>query len=104
MGLPYDGRLSDAWALGVILYALLEDRLPFDPLPSHASHTRKRPRSTAHRIARYEWRWVKLLNDTEQEAAKEIVEHCLVRKIERWDIFKISQSTYVKTVISELKF
>lgn len=104
MGLPYDGRLSDAWALGVILYALLEDRLPFDPLPSHASHTRKRPRSTAHRIARYEWRWVKLLNDTEQEAAKEIVEHCLVRKIERWDVFKISQSTYVKTVISELKF
>ncbi|TAQ83961.1 hypothetical protein B7494_g7720 [Chlorociboria aeruginascens] len=33
MGQPYDGRSTDAWSLGVLLYALLESRLPFDPNP-----------------------------------------------------------------------
>ncbi len=29
-GQPYDGRESDAWACGVVLYALVTRRLPFD--------------------------------------------------------------------------
>ena len=29
-GRPYDGRESDAWACGVVLYALVTRRLPFD--------------------------------------------------------------------------
>ncbi|KAL7776450.1 hypothetical protein CFE70_006866 [Pyrenophora teres f. teres 0-1] len=33
LGQPYDGRATDAWALGVLLYALMEGRLPFDPPP-----------------------------------------------------------------------
>ncbi|KAI0628759.1 kinase-like domain-containing protein, partial [Trametes polyzona] len=31
MGRPYDGRETDAWACGVVLYALASRRLPFDP-------------------------------------------------------------------------
>ncbi len=31
-GRPYDGRESDAWACGVVLYALITRRLPFDAM------------------------------------------------------------------------
>ncbi|KAF2126248.1 kinase-like protein, partial [Dothidotthia symphoricarpi CBS 119687] len=54
LGQPYDGRSTDAWALGVLLYALMEGRLPFDPLPGKAA-SRSR---AAHRIARCDWSWV----------------------------------------------
>ncbi len=30
MGQPYDGRMTDSWACGVTLYALLTGELPFD--------------------------------------------------------------------------
>ncbi|TFK79030.1 kinase-like protein [Polyporus arcularius HHB13444] len=33
MGKPYDGRQTDAWACGVVLYALATRRLPFDASP-----------------------------------------------------------------------
>lgn len=54
LGQPYDGRSTDAWALGVLLYALMEGRLPFDPPPGKAA-SRSR---AAHRIARCDWVWV----------------------------------------------
>lgn len=65
MGQPYDGRATDAWSLGVLLYALLESRLPFDPyypagsnvIPGGIDAMRMRSR-TSHRIARVEWRWI----------------------------------------------
>ncbi|KAF2144098.1 uncharacterized protein K452DRAFT_223381 [Aplosporella prunicola CBS 121167] len=53
LGQEYDGRQTDAWAVGVLLYALMEGRLPFDPPPGKA-----RGRSRAvHRIARCDWMW-----------------------------------------------
>ncbi|KAK0948739.1 hypothetical protein LTR91_027006, partial [Friedmanniomyces endolithicus] len=33
LGQAYDGRQTDGWALGVLLYALMEGRLPFDAPP-----------------------------------------------------------------------
>ena len=53
LGQPYDGRQTDAWALGVLLYALMEGRLPFDPPPGKPARSR-----AAHRIARCDWGWV----------------------------------------------
>jgi protein-serine/threonine kinase len=87
LGQPYDGRATDAWALGVLLYALMEGRLPFDPPPGKAG-SRSR---AAHRIARCDWMWVKFGDeDGEWDAekgkdwtgAKECVEG-LLKKVSR---------------------
>ncbi|KXT12945.1 hypothetical protein AC579_4038 [Pseudocercospora musae] len=52
LGQPYDGRLTDGWALGVLLYALMEGRLPFDAPPGKPDRSRN-----THRIARCDWIW-----------------------------------------------
>ena len=52
LGQPYDGRSTDAWALGVLLYALMEGRLPFDTPPGRPERSRN-----THRIARCDWIW-----------------------------------------------
>ncbi|KAF9691764.1 hypothetical protein EKO04_010275 [Ascochyta lentis] len=87
LGQPYDGRSTDAWALGVLLYALMEGRLPFDPPPGKAG-ARSR---AAHRIARCDWVWVKFGDDDgewdtekgkEWAGARECVEG-LLKKVSR---------------------
>ncbi|KAF2086551.1 kinase-like protein [Saccharata proteae CBS 121410] len=89
LGQPYDGRATDAWALGVLLYALMEGRLPFDPPPGKA-----RGRSRAvHRIARCDWMWCRFGDEygewdankvgaAEWEGAKVVVEG-LLKKVSR---------------------
>lgn len=59
MGQQYDGRQTDAWALGVLLYSLMEGRLPFDPLPGARGDPATLRARTPHRIARCEWAWYK---------------------------------------------
>lgn len=58
LGQPYDGRLVDAWSLGVVYYALIESRLPFDPPPNAAAYIKQRSKAS-HRICRVEWKWIK---------------------------------------------
>lgn len=100
MGVPYDGRLSDTWALGVILYGLLECRLPFDPPPNATA--RQRNRAPAHRIARFDWKWFQWAEvDT---PAKEIVENTLTRKTQRWKVDDIFESTFVKEAAAQFAF
>ncbi|KAK0337563.1 hypothetical protein LTR02_012063 [Friedmanniomyces endolithicus] len=52
LGQAYDGRQTDGWALGVLLYALMEGRLPFDAPPGKPDRSRN-----THRIARCDWMW-----------------------------------------------
>ncbi|KAH3899650.1 uncharacterized protein SCODWIG_00250 [Saccharomycodes ludwigii] len=119
MGLAYDGRLTDCWALGVILYGLLEDILPFDVNAltpnaigsptmrrriSGGANTRKR--STAHKIARYDWKWIKVGDEDDllTQKSKIIVENCLIRRNQRWDIDKIYHTEYVSSIACKLTF
>ncbi|KAJ3179149.1 hypothetical protein HDU87_003107 [Geranomyces variabilis] len=44
--LPYDGRKIDVWALGIVLFTLLTNEMPFTHRPG------ERPRRMFHRIAR----------------------------------------------------
>ncbi|AOW03708.1 YALI0D07150p [Yarrowia lipolytica CLIB122] len=120
MGQPYDGRQTDSWALGVLLYAIMEGRLPFDaPRTSGGGRSRGR---TAHRIARIEWSWGVFKDEPDgtpntspnptglgvptgqwdREAwtgGKEIVKGCLQRRNKRWSAFEIGQRPWVKEVL-----
>ncbi|KAI5796377.1 kinase-like domain-containing protein [Peziza echinospora] len=100
MGQPYDGRQTDAWALGVLLYALLEGRLPFDPLPGAGNKMRSR---TAHRIARCEWKWANLAEggefDAELEGGKEIVNGLLKRVSKRIGMDAVGGDPWVTEAI-----
>ncbi|KAI1390691.1 kinase-like protein [Hypoxylon trugodes] len=107
LGQPYDGRAIDAWSLGVLLYALIESRLPFDPPPGASDVQRMRSR-TSHRIARIEWRWVKYYGDDGDhdadeakfeshglKGAMEITEGLLKRARNRWSMQKVAGQEWV---------
>ena len=104
MGQEYDGRSTDSWALGVTLYALMEGRLPFDPIPGAR---RKSP--PKHRIARCDWSWVKYANvDGEWDSSKgqaleggrTAVEGLLARLRNRWSLQKVQDTEWVGGGIS----
>lgn len=105
MGQPYDGRQTDAWALGVLLYALMEGRLPFDALPGVRGDPAVLKARTPHRIARCEWGWVRYGDEdnewdpdkgTDLEGARKCVEGLLKRNTRRTPLTEIREQPWVK--------
>ncbi|PYH94636.1 protein kinase [Aspergillus ellipticus CBS 707.79] len=108
MGQPYDGRSTDAWALGVLLYAMMENRLPFDALPGTRGDPAKLRARTPHRIARVEWSWYRYADSDgdwdpekgkELEGARECVEGLLKRSTKRKTLDEIASMEWVNGAI-----
>ncbi|KAL4803458.1 kinase-like domain-containing protein [Aspergillus unguis] len=108
MGQQYDGRSTDGWALGVLLYAIMENRLPFDALPGTRGDPAKLRARTPHRIARCEWSWYRYADsdgewDPEKgkdlEGARECVESLLKRNTKRKGLDEIAAMEWVKDAI-----
>ena len=108
MGQPYDGRQTDAWALGVLLYALMEGRLPFDPLPGARGDPALLRARTPHRIARIEWAWYKYGDEDgewNEEKGRDLmggrkaVEGLLQRQRMRFGLDKVQAMGWIKSGI-----
>ncbi|KAF9891670.1 hypothetical protein FE257_003682 [Aspergillus nanangensis] len=108
MGQPYDGRSTDAWALGVLLYAMMENRLPFDALPGTRGDPAKLRARTPHRIARMEWAWYRYAdNDGEWdpekgadlEGARFCVEALLKRNTKRKSLDELAVLDWISEAI-----
>ena len=104
MGDPYDGRATDSWALGVLLYTLIEGRLPFDPVP----HIRSLRAPKKHRIAGCKWLWLKYADEQDEwdpvkgkdlDGAEKIVAGLLV-KSRRWNLDNVQETEWVQGAIN----
>ncbi|GEQ69069.1 hypothetical protein JCM33374_g2740 [Metschnikowia sp. JCM 33374] len=107
MGLKYDGKLLDAWAIGVLVYSIIENRLPFDLPPPELMQSsmispsvlkrRRTKHSPAHRIAMIDWDWYRATSMHREEVLdneskkiihnlQKLVEVFLVRKEKRMTV------------------
>ncbi|KAI5956598.1 hypothetical protein KGF54_001073 [Candida jiufengensis] len=106
MGVPYNGKLTDTWAVGVLIYSILEGNLPFSSnntnknstntgiSPSVLKRRNSKKNSINHRIAMIDWCWNNIdsyLSNSQINSEilnifqdlKQLVEIILVRKDRR---------------------
>lgn len=99
MGSRYDGRDTDAWACGAVLYALATRRLPFDS-PYGGSNSKSR-KAMLLRIAKCEYGWPTVDEDDplalwQIPGVKRIVERLLVwNPQQRWKIDALWQDEWM---------
>lgn len=98
MGSRYDGRQTDAWACGVVLFALTTRRLPFDSL--HGGFSSRSRKAMLLGIAKCEYSWPKV--EGEEPAlwripgVKRIVEKLLIRDPQRrWRVDALWQDEWM---------
>ncbi|PRT57035.1 Serine/threonine-protein kinase PRR1 [Wickerhamiella sorbophila] len=105
MGQPYDGRVTDCWALGALLYAVLEGRLPFDPPPNAPPLEGRRARlRTAQRIARIDWAWYKRKDeppDSPWAGGQAVVDGCFQPAADRLRAPQILEANWIKGALNE---
>lgn len=82
-GLGYDGRQTDTWALGVILYSLLAGYLPFMYNPARG----EKVSHLFYRIVSADYKWPSDWQQHPKHAAsaeaKQVIERILVRQPEK---------------------
>ncbi|CCG80757.1 putative Protein kinase [Taphrina deformans PYCC 5710] len=104
MGQSYDGRQTDGWALGVLLYTMLEGRLPFDVIPGLEHKMQSR---VLHRICRIEWRWVRLKEagsyDVAWNGAKRVVGNLLRSRTKRWSLDDVAEDDWLRDDVVEVE-
>ncbi|WVW81818.1 hypothetical protein I302_103815 [Kwoniella bestiolae CBS 10118] len=76
MGKPYDGRETDSWAMGVVLYGLIVGELPFDR-DDESTGVKERGRKRMMRIAKCEFSFPHDLNCSNE--VKNLINKLLVR-------------------------
>jgi serine/threonine protein kinase len=102
LGMSYDGKQNDCWSTGVVLYTILEGRLPFDPLPTERNKPLRRQSKPSHRIAMISWNWYFMKDEVLGEIfkqPKEIVKMLLTKRNKRATMNDIKNHPWCKPYI-----
>ncbi|EPY49424.1 CAMK protein kinase Ppk27 [Schizosaccharomyces cryophilus OY26] len=67
MGLAHDGFKADCWSLGILLFSMIEGRLPFDAIPPFEDPPDIRIKRYVQRLVRLTYNWIRCKPPKKQE-------------------------------------